>query len=467
LAELNSSCQEIETLNKKIKQLKAQKKDFTTIIQHKINEIESLRRETVEMKSDLLEKVERISLQYQSEIKQASMLIGTQVVVDPVPSRQLLEAQEEVHKLGIMLCSKEKQIESQIEREIELKNNIREMHQRYTESIARINEQSKPSAIPQVTVSQDVSEAVKEMRAMKEHFSKLLEKAISQNATVDTQSVISRKEMEELRRKLELAQIELTLDPSGNKELSKELQTSVQRLEKQKVMLTEEIKCLNQELATLRVVAEERSFEKKRFETKIAELVENQEVREDKYKKLKKQLFKLKNKEYHYVKEQSSLELRLAKLLDQNQELALKVQSLEHNNKMKDGKCFRLSVDLAGTSKEHELLVQQHSKAISRLSINKDGSNDKLKEMESVVEQLRRENELLKLIKPNSPTMSKTDVIDEEALGGEKSAQVVKKRMPLQNNNGVANSQLRVPVKKATQINTTAEGKENVVVTLR
>ena len=388
--------------------MKLKKKHAMDCLQEKSSDLENLRRELSSTKTELLQNVEKISLQYQSELKQAMMMISLKEnqITEKKQTNDFAveEYREELKKLEVMVCKKEKQIESHIEREISLKNTMREMHLKYTEALSKINELSRlTKELPTVTtpstpvVNTEIMDAIKEMKAVKEHFSSLLEKAVAVHQSVDTQSYINKKEMDELKRKLEMYQIELTLDPEGTREESKELKAKVDILSKQKDMLCEEIKSLNQELAVLRVISQERSFEKQRFETKITELLENQQLREEKYKKLKKQLFKLKNKEYHYVKEQSSLELKTAKLIDQNQELFLKIKSLEHNQMMNEGKRIRLSVDLAGASKEHELLVQQHNKAIAKLSTDQGEKLKKEKEeLEQLVIKLKDENESLR-----------------------------------------------------------------------
>lgn len=501
MAELNAGCQEIETLGRKVKNLKNYNKDFEQNLEQKQQEIETVRRDMFALKSELLERVERMSLQHQSEIKQMSMMISLES--KNADNAAVEEYKKEVKRLELMLLKKEKQIESQIEREIELKNTMREMHERYTEAVSKVNEISKPREVPlqdqhvsSLNLTTELSEALKEMRGIKDHFSSLLEKAVAvQQSTVDSQSIVTKKELDELRRKLEMYQIELSLDPDGSKEEMKELKSSLERVKAQKDMLCEEIKNLNQELATLRVISQERSFEKQRYETKIAELVENQKAREEKYKKLKKQLFKMKNKEYHFVKEQSSLELKAAKLVDHNQELLLRVKSLEQQNLLTENKRIRLSVDLAGATGEHELLLQQN-KTISKLPL-KDAKTDqpsidgqRIRELEQLVQRLKEENDLLKkpgsiqnsspkriisesitektpIEKSDIPTISVEKTEKEDDRKEEVSYRVIPivKRKPLQPSqlNNVPPS-ANNGVKITKKVPTIAEGKENNVV---
>ncbi|KAG2383542.1 hypothetical protein C9374_004213 [Naegleria lovaniensis] len=449
LTELNAGCQEIETLGRKVKNLKNCNKEVQQKLEQKQQEIENTRRDMFALKSELLESVEKLRLQYQSEIKQMSMMISLEGKT--MENNVVEEYKNEVKRLELMLLKKEKQIESQIEREIDLKNTMREMHERYTEAVSKVNEISKPrdvlpqdQHIPSLNLTSELSEALREMRGIKDHFSSLFEKAVAvQQNTVDAQSIITKKELDELRRKLEMYQIELSLDPDGSKEEMKDLKSKLERIQAQKEMLCEEIKNLNQELATLRVISQERSFEKQRYETKISELVENQ----------KGKIF------------------RAANLLTEN-------------------KRIRLSVDLAGAAGEHELLLQQNNKTISKVS-QKDAKLDspvtdsqRVRELEQLVQKLQEENDLLRkpVVKPSSQSPKRTSLDDaneqkrsdvptisvekEEERKDEVSYRVIPivKRKPLQPSqmNNVVPQPTGVKITK--KVPPVVEGKENNVV---
>ncbi|KAL9655528.1 hypothetical protein ABK040_002195 [Willaertia magna] len=402
LSELNVSCQEVEQLTKTIKLLRKEKNELINSLSELKQQYEmklavcekesntavnDLRNDLEKLKKECLTFIKEQSTSIQQEVlkensnKHVSMM--TTMEKELLNLKLLVQNREvEIKKLEKALGKKEEEIEKHIEKQYALNDIIEELNNEYyrasiKESSKNVNHTSiqtddkltdkevvKDNA-NSANNNSEVKELLMEMRReIKDQYSKVLNN-VNTNVSNNV-PLISTKEVDELKRRLEMYQIELSLDPEGTKDKIRELESIIKKLENQKEMLTNEVKCLNHELATYKVLCEEREIDQQQFDFKSKELIESKSQLEEKYKKLKKQLFKLKNKEYHFIKEQSSLEMKIAKLIDQNQELMLKMKSLEHDNLLNEGKCIRLSLDLEG-AKDNERLLQKHSKAINKL----------------------------------------------------------------------------------------------------
>jgi hypothetical protein len=94
-----------------------------------------------------------------------------------------------------------------------------------------------------------------------------------------------------------------------------------------------------------------------------------------KYEKLKKQVLKLKSREYYFVKEKSKLSFQNSKLIDKNQELKYKTYNYEKNEKVFRNFLHHFCSDLKNCSNSFYINMSNFTKRINDFLSQKNNYN--------------------------------------------------------------------------------------------
>lgn len=130
-----------------------------------------------------------------------------------------------------------------------------------------------------------------------------------------------------LRQTIEQLKNHTTITVTDN-ETIKKLESEKEKLKKQTISLTHEV-------ATLKCICEEREYDCKQMFREKEELYSKLSEHEDRLKKFKKEILKLRTREDKHVQKQSELERTIEAEREEKQELQFRVQSIINNEKIR------------------------------------------------------------------------------------------------------------------------------------